>query len=407
MIRAAHRRRRPRRPLPRRLAGGLVRRRARAQGRLPGTRRRRVRAPARGDRGRRPGALLRAQGALPPLRGAQPPGRAHRTPLGRARVVARGRDATVVTYGSGVDTALPRSAARRSTSRSLDLRTVWPLDEARCSTSLEQDVARARAAGGRTLDRRRRARPLPRRAEGFELLDAPPALARAARHARSVRARARGRVPPVRRVARPPSSRSCLPTDRAPTAPASTALTRLALFRLDAAPAARSRSATLTLYRQGRIAGSRLRRARSGGRRGRRPGSRSGRTTSSRRSTASKRATSRAGSRRADVFRNFLGRADRPDPRPRREHALRRARRSASSRSSRCSATSPGHGRRRARLQAPRRAARGADLPRRGRVLRRRRARRPQPRGRAGRCPPSSCSRTTSTRTRRRPRARW
>ena len=41
----------------------------------------------------------------------------------------------------------------------------------------------------------------------------------------------------------------------------------------------------------------------------------------------------------ADAFRNYLGRGDGPT-RPRRQHALRRARSAASSRSSRCSATS-------------------------------------------------------------------
>ena len=52
----------------------------------------------------------------------------------------------------------------------------------------------------------------------------------------------------------------------------------------------------------------------------------------------------------------------------------------------------PGHRRRGARVQAPRRAARGADVPRRRRLLGRRRARGAQPGGRAGGCRRSSWS---------------
>ncbi len=66
----AHRRRRPRRPVPRLVARGLVRRRGGTQGRLPGHGRRRLRPAAQRHRGRRPGAVLRAQGALPPAEGA-------------------------------------------------------------------------------------------------------------------------------------------------------------------------------------------------------------------------------------------------------------------------------------------------------------------------------------------------
>ena len=70
----------------------------------------------------------------------------------------------------------------------------------------------------------------------------------------------------------------------------------------------------------------------------------------------------------------------RPDVRPRREHALRcaRARRLPARLDAR--QPLPRRRRRRARVQAARRAARGADLPRRGSVLSRRCARRPQPR---------------------------
>ena len=61
---------------------------------------------------------------------AQPPVSGSRTPLGRARVVREGSDATVVTYGSGVQTALAALEAFGAAVEVVDLRTVWPLDTA-------------------------------------------------------------------------------------------------------------------------------------------------------------------------------------------------------------------------------------------------------------------------------------
>src|SRR5436190_5188655 len=57
------------------------------------------------------------------LRG-EAPDSSHRTPLGKARVVREGTDATVVTYGAGVDLAL--RAADGLDVEIVDLRTVWP-----------------------------------------------------------------------------------------------------------------------------------------------------------------------------------------------------------------------------------------------------------------------------------------
>jgi 2-oxoisovalerate dehydrogenase E1 component beta subunit len=107
------------------------------------------------------------------LRGEQPPP-THRAPIGRARVVREGDDATVVTYGAGVDVAL-RAAADLDV-EVLDLRTLWPLDEEAILTSLGktsrllvlQEAARSIGAAGHVLSLVAR--------EGFELLDAPPAL---------------------------------------------------------------------------------------------------------------------------------------------------------------------------------------------------------------------------------------
>ena len=67
----------------------------------------------------------------------------------------------------------------------------------------------------------------------------------------------------------------------------------------------------------------------------------------------------------------------------------------------------PGHRRRRARVQAPARAARRADVLGRRRDEHRRRARGPQPRPPCSRCRPCSCCSPTATRTPRRRAARW
>ena len=143
------RRRRARRAVPRRLARGLVRRHRRAQDRLPGHRRGRLRpAPSR-DRRSRPRPLLRAQAALPdaPRGGARR--RGCRTPIGPAAVARAGTDATVVTYGSGVSTALaaaePGRRRRRGRRPAHDL-AARRGDDPRLGG---EDLARARAPGGR------------------------------------------------------------------------------------------------------------------------------------------------------------------------------------------------------------------------------------------------------------------
>ncbi len=64
------------------------------------------------------------------LRGERPEG-GHRTPIGQAAILREGADATVATYGSGVDLALRASAVLDPEAQIevLDLRTLWPLDE--------------------------------------------------------------------------------------------------------------------------------------------------------------------------------------------------------------------------------------------------------------------------------------
>lgn len=107
---------------------------------------------------------------------ATPPPPSHRTPIGRAHVARTGSDATVVTYGSGVTTALAAADQVGADVEVLDLRTVWPLDTAAVLASLErtsrvlvlQEAARSIGAAGQVLSLIAR--------EGFELLDAPPAL---------------------------------------------------------------------------------------------------------------------------------------------------------------------------------------------------------------------------------------
>ena len=97
-----------------------------------------------------------------------------RTPIGRARVARAGADATVVTYGAGVDLAL--RAAEGLDVDVVDLRTVWPLDGEAILESLArtsrllvlQEAPRSSGVAGLVLSLVAR--------EGFELLDAPPAL---------------------------------------------------------------------------------------------------------------------------------------------------------------------------------------------------------------------------------------
>ena len=107
------------------------------------------------------------------LRGEQPPDD-HRTPIGRARALRSGGDATLVTYGAGVDIAL--RATEGLDVEIVDLRTLWPLDEQAILESLEktsrllvlQEASRSSGVAGHVLSLVAR--------EGFDLLDAPPAL---------------------------------------------------------------------------------------------------------------------------------------------------------------------------------------------------------------------------------------
>jgi 2-oxoisovalerate dehydrogenase E1 component beta subunit len=107
---------------------------------------------------------------------AGPPSPAHRTPIGPAHVARAGTDVTVVTYGSGVTIALAAAERVDGDVEVLDLRTVWPLDRVAVLTSVEktsrvlvlQEAARSTGAAGLVLSLIAR--------EGFEHLDAPPAL---------------------------------------------------------------------------------------------------------------------------------------------------------------------------------------------------------------------------------------
>lgn len=97
-----------------------------------------------------------------------------RTPIGKARIVRPGSDATVVTYGAGVEVAL--AAADGLDVEVLDLRTVWPFDTDAILDSLGrtsrllvlQEASRSSGVAGQVLSLVAR--------EGFHLLDAPPAL---------------------------------------------------------------------------------------------------------------------------------------------------------------------------------------------------------------------------------------
>jgi 2-oxoisovalerate dehydrogenase E1 component beta subunit len=102
----------------------------------------------------------------------------HRVPIGSARVARSGRDATIVTYGSGVDLAL-RTADELADEASIevvDLRSLWPLDR---DTVLES-VARS----SRLLVLQEAARSIGVAnavcalvaSQGFDLLDAPPVI---------------------------------------------------------------------------------------------------------------------------------------------------------------------------------------------------------------------------------------
>jgi len=109
------------------------------------------------------------------LRGRRPPAGA-RTPLCTAAVVRPGSDATVVTYGSGVSTALEAVERVGADVEIIDLRTVWPFDTRAVLDSLArtsrllvlQEAARSAGVAGQLLSLVSR--------HAFELLDAPPVL---------------------------------------------------------------------------------------------------------------------------------------------------------------------------------------------------------------------------------------
>ena len=107
---------------------------------------------------------------------AEAPQSGARTPLGRAHVARSGNDATVVTYGSGVQLALDAVERLGADVEVLDLRTIWPLDEEAVLESVGrtsrllvlQEAARSTGVAGLVLSL------VSQRA--FELLDAPPML---------------------------------------------------------------------------------------------------------------------------------------------------------------------------------------------------------------------------------------
>jgi pyruvate/2-oxoglutarate/acetoin dehydrogenase E1 component len=120
-----------------------------------------------------PVIFLEHKGLYRRLRG-ELPGSDHRVPLGRARIAREGAEATVVTYAAGVELAL--RAAEGLDVEVVDLRTVWPLDAGAILGSLArtsrllvlQEAPRSSGVAGHVLSLVAR--------EGFELLDAPPAL---------------------------------------------------------------------------------------------------------------------------------------------------------------------------------------------------------------------------------------
>ncbi len=111
------------------------------------------------------------------LRGIAPPP-SHRVPIGRAAIARSGTDATVVTYGSGVDLALRVADALADVAsiEVIDLRTIWPVDAdtvlasvARTSRALVlQEASRSTGAGDHVVSLIAR--------EAFASLDAPIAV---------------------------------------------------------------------------------------------------------------------------------------------------------------------------------------------------------------------------------------
>ena len=105
---------------------------------------------------------------------AAPPPAGHRVPLGRAAVARPGGSATLVTYAAGVRLAV--EAVEGLDVEVLDLRTVWPFDEAAIAESVRrtgrlcvlQEASAGKGAGDAVLAFAARAL--------FADLDAPPVL---------------------------------------------------------------------------------------------------------------------------------------------------------------------------------------------------------------------------------------
>ena len=128
------------------------------------------------------------------------PDEGHRVPIGCARIARSGRDATIVTYGSGVELAL--GVAEQYGIEVVDLRTLWPLDRetilasvARTSRVLVlQEAARSIGVANAVCSLIA--------AEAFAELDAPPAIHAPIDTPVPYASRARGRLPALRDVAR-------------------------------------------------------------------------------------------------------------------------------------------------------------------------------------------------------------
>ncbi len=107
---------------------------------------------------------------------AEAPATGHRTAIGPAATVRVGSDATVITYGSGVATALAAADVIDADVEVIDLRTVWPLDTETILASVAktsrvlvlQEAARSTGAAGQVLSLIA--------CRSFDQLDAPPAL---------------------------------------------------------------------------------------------------------------------------------------------------------------------------------------------------------------------------------------
>ncbi len=107
---------------------------------------------------------------------AEPPPTGYRTAIGPAAIARTGTDATVVTYGSGVATALAAADLIDADVEVIDLRTIWPLDTETILASVAktsrvlvlQEASRSTGAAGLILSLIAR--------RSFDRLDAPPAL---------------------------------------------------------------------------------------------------------------------------------------------------------------------------------------------------------------------------------------